>query len=302
MVYFFIFNRTMVKSRLNKITLIATLNVLFDHRQKHILFSKERYLNIITLVQNLNADIVGFTEVTENFLKFLKNDDFIKNNYNIFGWTPDCDHKDGNVLISKIKFSKTYMKKLENLNRTLAVGEIKINDSKIIICCTHLTAGPHSWENRELELEEIYETFEKEESTIILLGDFNFVYESEELYIKNEYTDVWKELRPNEDGFTFDSQNNFMIYEKLPIVPIKWQKRFDRILIKNNSKNLKLTPTAIDLWANKQVYINSFEIDKFYLSKLKYNYLSYYLKCFLRSTTSVLFDIFGMNLWRNKSW
>jgi hypothetical protein len=42
---------------------IATLNILFDHRKKHILFSKERYKHILELTHNLNVDVIGFTEV-----------------------------------------------------------------------------------------------------------------------------------------------------------------------------------------------------------------------------------------------
>jgi hypothetical protein len=237
-------------------------------------------------------------------------DENINKNYYIYGynffkiyrWDSDHNTMDGNIIVSKYKFSETFQINLKYLKRPLTVAIIEIENIKLIFCCVHLTAGPVSWKNREFEMKQIYEFFKEKRfinSTIVLFGDFNFVYEFEEKNLKEDYIDVWKKLKPNEDGYTFDSIDNLLICERTPIIPVKWQKRFDRILIKGED----IFPFSIDIWANQKIYKNNNEENQ--KSKKKINIFEYFgiikwIYYIFRSLTSFFFDYLGINLWRTK--
>jgi hypothetical protein len=80
----------------------------------------------------------------------------------------------------------------------------------------------------------------------------------------------------------------------MPLIPFKWQKRFDRILIKSDV----LIPESIDLWANKKIHSEENKICE--IQNFRSKKLEFMIKWFLRSITSFFFDFFGINIWRNK--
>lgn len=71
-------------------------------------------------------------------------------------------------------------------------------------------------QKRAYQLNKIYEKIALKQSSeefstdCLLIGDFNFNSEDEEKLIPSDFIDVWKNLRPNDPGYTFDPQTNIM--------------------------------------------------------------------------------------------
>jgi endonuclease/exonuclease/phosphatase family metal-dependent hydrolase len=57
------------------------------------------------------------------------------------------------------------------------------------------------------------------EKNVIIMGDFNLETPKDELSISPQYNDIWKELHPNDVGYTFVIED--------------FKRRFDRVLLKN---------------------------------------------------------------------
>jgi endonuclease/exonuclease/phosphatase family metal-dependent hydrolase len=270
---------------------VATFNVLFNKRKQkdyipHIVCSEERYKYQMNLFQKLDCDILCLNEVTSEYLQILKTDHWIKKNYEM----TDISGKEfGNLILSKFPIKKTKYEKITMISRKAIICEIELEDDEkesvcVNVCCVHLKAENHHYETRKKQLEQIYSLCEDYETTIIL-GDLNLAYDFEGEYINHDFVDVWKNLKKDDPGFTFDSVKNLMHDEMWPLFPFSRQMRLDRILL--NSKSI--IPQDISIFANTPIHE---------ITERSIDYL-YYVKWPFRSISSQVLDIFSVNLWRD---
>ena len=80
----------------------------------------------------------------------------------------------------------------------------------------------------------------------LLMGDFNFcsTNENENKNIPSDFIDVWAQLRPDDHGWTEDTQINIMRYNQKRKHK---QVRFDRILLHQGSAADTWVPSEIEL-------------------------------------------------------
>lgn len=223
---------------------IATFNVLFDLYDKDKIFTKERIPMIMDMLSSLNIDIICLQEVTCSFLKILLEEKWVKENYYVSDVKGKTVKPYGQFILSKIPFCLEVYQ--FSPHKGFIIGEFKINDKSIQIPVIHLTS-PKAEDSEKKRLEQIQKILEfcKLEN-IIITGDFNFGDELEIDEFKS-FIDVWKYLKPNHSGYTFDPENND-IAKALALFGIS--RRLDRILIQSNSIKIE----DVILFGNDEIY------------------------------------------------
>ena len=88
-----------------------------------------------------------------------------------------------------------------------------------------------------------------------VVGDFNLYSEDEATKcIQSPWIDVWKHLKGENEGFTFDCQRNLLIQQ---LMPRKTDRlRLDRITLlhdKSHPRSSELSPTFASLFADKPI-------------------------------------------------
>lgn len=265
---------------------ILSFNVLHDLDRLHITCPKIRYDFQMILFENLNSDFLGLNEVTPNYLKLLTSTKFIQENYYLSNINFDdisTDHCC--ILLSKYPM-KISSHSIETLDRKVVIGELKIKDKNpIVICVAHTLAYERNYLSRKFQMEKIFELLDSWKSaSSFLIGDLNLHQLFEDEYIRDDYIDSWAKIRKDE-GYTYDSINNKLIYEKLTISMEYRRMRLDRILYKSKEMNVK----SIDMFGNEPIFktevSNSFDP-------------IYYLRWTFRSIISLLFDAISYNIFR----
>ncbi|CAD8046685.1 unnamed protein product [Paramecium sonneborni] len=188
-----------------------TYNVWFD---KHNF--NERVIEILKIIQQSNCDFVCLQEVTRNFQIMMSNDKFIQQTYYITG---NVIRDYGILILSKIK--PIFISELpfnSQFGRTFLYMECQINEHSLIIGTSHLESMVYNEKARYEQLQCVYKELEKKEN-VIIMGDFNLETQKDEESISSGYNDLWKQLYPDNPGYTFIIED--------------FKRRFDRVLLKN---------------------------------------------------------------------
>lgn len=275
---------------------IGTFNVLFDvnHKQNykpHIVCSKERYQAQMKELEKLSFDIITLNEVTKQYMDVLKSQDWVKKSYYVTDINGENIKNIGNVILSKMSFISVKGLKISSLSRLVLIGKLKIkvgdDEHFVFITSCHLKAVSSYYQQREKQLNSIYEYLDKKDkkSTKIILGDLNFHSDFEDQFIRDDYNDVWKKTS-KDPGYTFDSVKNKMIYEMWPLGIEHRRMRLDRILMSSPLFEAE----KVNFFLNDPIYPHN--------EDTSFDPI-YYVRWPLRSITSQIFDIFEVNLWRD---
>jgi endonuclease/exonuclease/phosphatase family metal-dependent hydrolase len=216
---------------------LLTWNVWFGLDRPH-----RRWTKLLEIVGKLRPDVIGFQEVTEPFLHALRTAGWRKRGY----WISDPHGEEidryGSIVVSRLPIERTAVHPLESqMGRRLVVVETTVADRPWAFATVHLESLSESAAVRGLQLENIIERLERFEN-VVLMGDFNFCssWPEEEERIPDTYLDLWREVRPGEDGFTVDCARNPMRLREVP----GWKRvRFDRILVRSEH----LQPAEVQL-------------------------------------------------------
>lgn len=202
---------------------IFSLNCLFDFFHKSITDVSLRLPLIVQTILEKDADVVCLQEITPEMRKYIIESNLNKHYY-ISGNEPK---KYGQMMLSKVKpisqnlimLDGNYMKKYLQMTFQLDNGQF------IEIYNVHLTSDQQksSEKKRNKQIEQLFSDSTSE--NFIFTGDFN----SSKPIEKEGILDAWTELRPDEDGFTYDFQVNGLA-NKTSVN--KLQARIDRMLYK----------------------------------------------------------------------
>jgi tyrosyl-DNA phosphodiesterase 2 len=218
---------------------IVTFNTLFDlYTSKN---SEERYEHQIThLLPFQNADIIALNEVTKHYLSQLLEQEWVRNYYisrfsNKKSYKRNVDVKHFfSVILSRKPFYSLHhywFHKSIRTKRSAILGTFKRSDGSLFsICTAHLVARPERHQDRYRQLKELFSLLKSKPSLIV--GDMNLHYESEEKQLK-DVQDLWKIVKPDESGYTFDTQRNSMITMS------NARLRLDRMLAVNAGNTFK---------------------------------------------------------------
>jgi endonuclease/exonuclease/phosphatase family metal-dependent hydrolase len=123
----------------------------------------------------------------------------------------------GNLILCKPQFAhKVHITYRSKMNvREAIIAEVNMaNGAKLFIAAVHLRAYEQYPESRDVEFTQLckaIEQFKKLEDGVVILGDFNLHAKEEGQIIRAPYVDLWSEIHPNEEGYTFDYRANKLI-------------------------------------------------------------------------------------------
>lgn len=181
----------------------------------------------------------------EDFLQSLLKQSWVREEYYLSDVTGKTLNGCGQLLLSKYPFQGfiyTFSPK-----KNVIFGRLFFNDRDLVIPVVHLTSshekyGPHNATMKRDEqmdlLKELftlnslsadYPTFKKGDG--LVMGDFNIGDEEEENknLVMTGFLDLWKELHPDQPGYTFDTENNPLA----GLASKKGPRRIDRVLLRS---------------------------------------------------------------------
>jgi endonuclease/exonuclease/phosphatase family metal-dependent hydrolase len=243
---------------------VATFNVLFDifPEMEGAIQSPIRYAHHMKKVlPSIKADVLALQEVTEQYLAKLLEQEWVRNDYYVtqfsnkttYNPTRDTNRRFMVVILSKIPILESYLYFFDKKNcpqggRPAVVCMLPYpgkTNSQFVISSLHLKAGIDFFETRSKQWGELFRLFgivkshnkDKNQPTdlvgktsnVIILGDTNMQRPIEEEDIVEQIVDVWKTLKPNEEGYTYCYKTNPMITQMN--ADDSKQMRFDRILM-----------------------------------------------------------------------
>ncbi|CAL5409486.1 unnamed protein product [Camellia sinensis] len=141
-----------------------------------------------------------------------------------------------NLQLSKLPVNSYSRKPFSNstMDRELCVAEVEVQaDMPLVVATSHLKGpgpGPRNWDQSfsKERVDQAKEalTFLKKNVNVIFCGDMNW---DDDLYgqfpLLNGWVDAWVQLKPRENGWTYDTKSNKMLNDDWPV-----QKRLDRFV------------------------------------------------------------------------
>jgi endonuclease/exonuclease/phosphatase family metal-dependent hydrolase len=220
----------------NTILKIATFNTLFDLYAPR--FSEQRYEYQLTkLLPSLDADIIALNEVTKHYLANLLTQDWVREKYFISRFSDKYKyrrHVDTKhffcIILSRRPFHALYHYWFHSSVRTkrpAVIGLYKRADGDYFsVCSAHLAARRERQRDRAQQISELIQILSHPRVLLpdsekllkydsLLLGDLNLHVDSEDRQFHSRRNivvkDLWKELRPHEEGYTLDAYRNSLL-------------------------------------------------------------------------------------------
>jgi len=204
---------------------VVTYNVWFDSAT-----AEQRVPKILDVVAAKNADIIAFQEVESWFIDALEADDRFKPYHFAAerGWFNSV--KGGLLVLVKTELlQQHYLALPSNMDRGLLQLETEIEGVRLCVATVHLDSMLDDSKLRIRQLEAVSKQT-SQCNDLILLGDFNFGDgEVENNKINPGYRDAWKQLKPNDRGYTWNviesnlaRQNSF---------PSEGSRRLDKVYV-----------------------------------------------------------------------
>jgi endonuclease/exonuclease/phosphatase family metal-dependent hydrolase len=217
---------TLLPGQEKKELTLVTYNILGDPVEL-----KKRVPALLKLLQDAHADILALQEVVPWFSTALAKEEWARAYQ-----TPKIKPEDagGQWILSKLPLEKASLHKLPGpQGRTVLIATLKIGSRKVDVATTHLESPLQDGPARAKQIEAILPRL-RDADDALFLGDFNFGDgEPEEKKIDAAYVDLWKSLRPKEDGLTWNIESSDMA--KKGSFPGEKSRRLDRILLRSGA-------------------------------------------------------------------
>ncbi len=185
------------------------------------------------IVSEVNAQAVDFLCLQEVFDSDLR--DVIKKTCG-FDFSFEC-HPAGLVILSRFPIQEQKMLTYKTIStnekndRRVIFIKTRIKNDSVWIGNTHLSWRPEDDEIRIGQVNELVEVAQTLDAHVILAGDFNCTTECKPIALlkKAGFLDVYANLDPKKDGFTWDNARNPYLKTHAVIFP---DRRIDLILVK----------------------------------------------------------------------
>lgn len=232
----------------------------------------ERSKALLEIIRSCDADIIGLQEVRPELLEMILEQDWVRKDYLVSDFQGKTLGLNGVLLLSRLPIRSLVLYNLPStLNRKFLIAELLLNSSMTKIAVCHLDSRKKNAYMRAEQLKGIFPLLE-DAPHAILMGDFNLDpgNTDEITNMDSRYEDMWSLLKPENPGFTIDTDINTMRLEQKG-EPKK--VRFDRILVRSGSPGWR--PEAIRLLGTdpiRETYPVVFPSDHFGLmARLKWN-------------------------------
>ncbi|EAR97200.2 endonuclease/exonuclease/phosphatase family protein (macronuclear) [Tetrahymena thermophila SB210] len=254
----------------NKNLKIGAFNVLWGNSNKFInMFNRneQRFNYIINkLIPQTDPDILSLLEVSEQFMEMLTSNQHIRNNYYLSHVKRKrIDYVHEVVMISKLPFSSIFMNDDDYGRCIFSIFTDSVPSNSFMVLTSHFWAYEQDYVSRSKQMELIDLSIQtnsflenvnlpvkiqkaaleaSQKSNIILQGDLNLHLKHEDSFIyKFGFVDVWREIYPHDDGYTWDAQKNKFV--KSIYILDNRRMRLDRILLRQNSHLFKIIDIQI---------------------------------------------------------
>ncbi len=212
-----------------------TYNVWFDKAT-----AAQRIPEILDIVVQQKPDIIAIQEA-ENWLLDYIEDDTRLNEYHLIYKRNWLDYLSGTLAGGLLFMSRlavnnkgmTFQELPSAMSRGLLTMKVQLNKTDLCLSTVHLES---MLEDTEIRIEQIslIEQYHSQCKNLILLGDFNFGdTDPENNKISTDYIDVWKKLKTNVPGYTWNKKQN--PYAKTNSFSGENSRRLDRIFIKGDA-------------------------------------------------------------------
>lgn len=204
---------------------VVTWNLWWDEFE-----SQQRLNAVLEILQSLEPDVIALQETTAHTSLELARE------FSDYHSWPPQPGRSGLLILSKETWSERGQLRLSGCQGRQMVW---YRTDDLLIATVHLESTRGKTRTRRDQLQEVFR-FLRPYGRTVLLGDFNFAPgEPEEAQLDPSFCDTWEQLRPDDPGFTEDTDINAM---RLLHTNKAKQVRYDRILCRGG-----LDPTSIQL-------------------------------------------------------
>ena len=211
---------------------VLTWNVWFgDH------MFEERTAALVAELDRRRPDVIALQEVTPALLEHLAAEPWVRSRYQLSD--VEMWQRYDIVMLSRLPVREVNVLELPTqMGRRLLCLELACG---LAVASVHLESMKESIDARVSQLLGIQPYLRRLGADSVLVGDMNFQPEDprETAAIEPAFVDVWSALRPDDPGFTADSEANAMRYMLKPRLS---QKRIDRVFVRGGWR-----ATAIEL-------------------------------------------------------
>ncbi|XP_031284163.1 uncharacterized protein LOC116142892 isoform X2 [Pistacia vera] len=199
------------------------------------------------IIQLHSPDLICFQEVTHDIYEVLRQSSWWK----VYQCSVSNEMVESSsrpyfcLQLSKLQVKAFSCKPFRNsiMGRELCIAEVKVLDEKsLVVATSHLESpcpGPPMWDQmfskeRVEQAREAINLLEKNQN-VIFCGDMNWDDKLDGRFPFPEgWVDAWTELRPGENGWTYDTKSNQMLSGNRTL-----QKRLDRFIC--NLRDFKIS-------------------------------------------------------------
>jgi uncharacterized protein (UPF0248 family) len=229
---------------------IASYNVLIDVHHTDLIQTQKRLPAILAELRKTDADIIALQEVTPALIDLLLKTDWVQGYFISESPYADKVKPYGNLIMSRFPF-QLVEHQFSGHKRSL-VGRWKFNDNLVHLANVHLTSNhsENSLQKRTQQLATVLKYLKQQSGECLIVGDFNTRGdEQQELIDYAGFIDLWQQLHPGVDGYTFDPiRNPLAMLMSLAGDPA----RFDRILLHQGIES-DYQPRSIELFGCEPV-------------------------------------------------
>eukprot|EP01083_Nonionella_stella_P079194 217089_1 len=222
---------------------IVSYNIWFADQQW-----QERQQKLLSMLEEINPDIVCLQEVTPRFLVGFCDNKYIQNNFELtdqkeskcstvspYGVMIGCNRNKNKLSMIDVKISAL----ATNMRRSLVSSCLQLNgDQTLWINTVHLESLMNA-DVRVHQLNNIFNFYMNDQGDAMLMGDFNFGDAAQENdCISKEFVDCWLEYKNVLIANTaVDSSNKFSFATKLRGNTC-FGSRYDRMLLRSDQWNV----------------------------------------------------------------
>lgn len=178
-------------------------------------------------LQRRNADVIALQEVTHELLVALRDAPWIRAAYQI---SERRVRSYDVVVLSRLPIRRMVEVELpSSMGRRLAVAELACG---LAVATVHLESTKTEAGTRARQLEILQPALADRYDDVVLVGDMNFEPGDplESAVLDPAFVDVWAALRPDDAGYTVDTDINTM---RLQVKSTPVRKRIDRVFTRS---------------------------------------------------------------------
>jgi len=247
--------KSMTSSSRIKSLEIVTYNIWFGTREETVQEISPRITELMSLIHTKKPDIICLQEMTDTIMQVIESIEWVQKSYWISGNNYSAGY--GITILSRFPVINIVEQKFPTkLGRSLLVAQFEVNKEKLFVGTVHLESYAKDYQTRKKQLIVAKEYLTGMGGNSMLMGDFNFADENEciELsFFLSPYIDVWKQLRPDEIGFTYDMQENIMLNETLKMKGREDARNRIDLILYNCAQEKKFKPELIELLGTEEI-------------------------------------------------